>query len=105
MDELTINTAYSILAEKKQALADKAEKVIEFTYKLETKKAVALQDGTIEGKNAEIRDAVAREFLKIEYDDLKLAEYDESVARVEFDIAQFEVSRVQALLRLAEVLK
>ena len=105
MDELTINTAYSILAEKKLLLSQTAERVIEFTYVLDTKKVQALQDGTIEGKNAEIRDAVSREFLKSEYADLKLAEYDANVARTDYDLAQIEVSRVQALLRLAEVLK
>ena len=105
MDEQTINKVYGILGEKKLALAEKSEKVIEFRYILETKKAIAIQEGAIEGKNAEIRDAVARELLKTEYDDLKLSEYDESVARIEFDLAKLNVERIQALLRLAEVLK
>lgn len=64
---------------------------------------VALHDGTIEGRNEQMRQAAAR----VQYTDLfeahETAERRALLAKHELDLARVEVEHVRALLRLAEL--
>jgi len=56
-----------------------------------------------DGKNAEIREAQAREHLQAQYLKVAHAENLERKARYDFDKAGIEVDTVKTLLRIAEL--
>jgi len=105
LTEEIVNNAYAVLEDAKKKLFVVGEKVITRKLELEYAKLSALSSGKIEGKNAELREAAAREYLEAEYESLESAEVDERRARQDYDIAEIEVYRVRALLRLYEIEK
>lgn len=101
--EQEINDAYGELLRRKDNLYTAGEKVIEKKAVLEWCKVEAMQNGEIEGKNAEAREAASKSLLAPEYEELENAEKYEREARLGYDLAYIEVERVRALLRLAEI--
>ncbi len=82
-----------------------AENVIASRVKLETAKYELLRSGKIDGKNAEIREAQTAEALTAEYKELHDAEAKERLAKMNFDIAMFELDNAKYSLRIAELAK
>ena len=98
-----IYTAYEELAKAHKTVYLHGERAIEAKAELELKKAEALVSGSVVGKNQQARDAALRGLLAPQHASLEIAEADSRAARLELDLARAQVSRVQALLRLAEV--
>lgn len=80
-----------------------AEATIEAKLSLEDHKSAAMLAGTFDGKNAEAREAQAREHLKDKYMALENAEKKERRARYEFDKASIDLDTAKTLLRIAEL--
>ncbi|MHC4311261.1 MAG: hypothetical protein ACYSW3_02175 [Planctomycetota bacterium] len=68
----------------------------------EGKKALAIFNNEIEGKNVEQREAAAAVLLNQELGELKVAEAAYRKARYEHDLTTFNLSRAKAMLRLVE---
>ena len=102
-DAAQINEAYDSMAQAQKVLYLHTEAAINAKADVDTKLLKGLADGSIEGKNQAMRDACAAEVLEKEYRSLDIAEADARAARLEYDLAKTEVSRVQALLRLREL--
>jgi hypothetical protein len=100
-DEIVI--AYQRLAETTEALYEANEIEITCRSKLANAKLCGLADGTIEGRNADLREAKARELLADEYEALYAAESSTRANNLEFELARIEVENVRARLRLAEL--
>ena len=96
-------SAFQNLTQARAALFTAAEVSIMEKYLLEEQRANATTGGVFDGKNAEIREAQAREHLQPQYLKLAAAENAERKARFEFDRASIEVDTVKTLLRIAEL--
>jgi len=72
---------------------------------LEAAKAEGLASGVIEGKNAELREAKAREVLVGFYANVEAAEQTEHNCRLRLDLARIEVDSIKTLLRYLEYSK
>lgn len=68
----------------------------------EGKKALAIFNDEIEGKNVEQREASVAVLLNQEIDELQKAETVYRKARYEHELATYNLSRAKALLRLVE---
>jgi len=99
-----IDAAYRELDRTQKSTYLHGERAIQAKADMESKLLQGLADGTIAGKNQAMRDAAAAEILESEFSALDIAEADSRAAKLELDLARAEVSRVQALLRLAELL-
>jgi hypothetical protein len=100
-----IHNAYTALSVCRQQLHTAAENVIALRYRLDCDRAAKIATGEIGGKNETERKAAERFALRDLYEQIDSAEFEERNARCAFDVAQTEVDRVKALLRLAEVTK
>ena len=105
LDEKNVHEVYTNLYNAKEKYAEASEKFINLKFTLNVLKAEATQNGEIDGKNADAREASARSLLKENYDALDKAEIEERKMRHSLDLANLEVERVKTLLRLQEVLK
>ena len=107
MDKATLEkmavTAFENLTKARAALFTAAEVAIMEKYLLEEQRAGAIAGGVFDGKNAETREAQAREHLQDQYLKLAAAENAERKARHDFDRASIEVDTVKTLLRIAEL--
>ena len=103
MDEDTIKLAYTILKDKMKAHHSAAGLVILTKAMLERATLARLADGTITGKNEQLREASARELLPHLYRDFENAAENEREAKLKLDIARADVECTRALLRLAEI--
>jgi hypothetical protein len=103
--EERINYAYDALAAALRCVRAREQEQIQAKYELECALGHALRSGVIEGKNQQIRDSIARDLLAEQYAQVRAAEFEASEARLQLDLARAGVSRVQALLRLAELVK
>jgi len=100
--EKEINAAKEQLKTATIACSDVGMQLANAKATLEIEKAKGFASGSIEGKNAELREAAARELLSDLYtnvDNLSVA-YDK--ARLDLDLARIEDSRIGMLLRLQE---
>ncbi|RPJ40092.1 MAG: hypothetical protein EHM35_00360 [Planctomycetaceae bacterium] len=80
-----------------------AEQAIAARAALEIAKLAGLAGGTIDGKNADLREAKAREVLAEDYARLEAAEAGERRTHIDLDLACIQVEEVRALLRLMEL--
>ncbi len=96
-------SAFDNMTIARSALFTAAEITIMEKYLLEEQRAAATTGGVFDGKNAEIREAQAREHLQAQYLKLAHAENAERKARYDFDRASIEVDTVKTLLRIAEL--
>ena len=107
MDKTTLEkmatSAFENLTNARAALFTAAEAAITSRTLLEADKASATVGGVFDGKNAEVREAQAREHLQSRYLELDMNERAERAARHEFDRASIEVDTVKTLLRIAEL--
>lgn len=101
--ETAIQTVYASLRRAMRGHATAAERTITAKGKLDRAKLTGLADGTIDGKNADLREARAREVLAAQYDELESAETAERSARLSLDLARCEVEELRAYIRVGEV--
>jgi hypothetical protein len=102
--ESVINTAYDNLFVHKKNFEEKDIAFIEFKSSLDIQIAQAIVDGKIEGKNETERKANVEIVFGVENKRLRSISKDVAEARLQLDLAEIEVSRMQALLRLAEII-
>ena len=69
----------------------------------EDKKATAIANGTLEGKNVAERDYSAQQEFKIFYDDMLDMEQKSNRAKLVLTRSQLEVDEIRALLRVEEI--
>ena len=103
LSESKITSAFDMLKERKVDHFKTVEELAFVKRELESKKLIGLADGTIDGKNAELREASAREKLADLFASVEKAERFEREARLYFDLAQVEVDYLKTILRLAEL--
>ena len=96
-------TAFANLTDARAKLFTATEVSIMEKYLLEEQRAAATTGGVFDGKNAEIREAQAREHLQAQYLKLAHAENFERKTRFDYDLASVEVDTVKTLLRIAEL--
>ncbi|MBI3960246.1 MAG: hypothetical protein HY328_15645 [Chloroflexi bacterium] len=100
-----IRDAFTDLANATRDAYRVGENLIGVTAELEAAKLAGLRDGSIDGKNAELREAAARAALADLYDGQANAEQENRECQCALTLAKLEVERVRSLLRLAEVTK
>jgi hypothetical protein len=103
MRDTDISKAYASLIVARNAWALTQARLMRAEDDLESDKTVTLLSGTIDGKNAEVREAQLRERCVDAYDGLSQAKHDEITARAEFDMCRYEVARINDMLRLMEI--
>ena len=107
MDKSTLekmaNLAFTNLTAARQQLFAAAEHTIACTAELEAARTRAITGGVFDGKNAEVREAQAREHLADEYSAVDSASRGERAARHLFDTVSIDVETVKTLLRIAEL--
>ncbi len=98
-----IDTAYAELRSAMRTHQEWAQLLAEAKYELETTKRQGLANGTIEGKNPEMREAAAQQMLSAHY--AVVAELESAVekAQLVLDLAKLEVERIRLHLRYQEV--
>lgn len=103
MDDKDIIYAYDTVTLAAEALFRTGENAINTKAELEAARLEALMTGVIVGKNADEREANAREALKPLFDKLAVYQEQERKARYDFDQAMRNVEKVRSLLRLMEI--
>lgn len=98
-----ITRAYAELTVATSAYHAAGEAEIAAKATLEHERAAALADGRIEGRNAELREAAARELLANLFAAAETAECEAREAKHRLDLARIKVEEARALLRLAEI--
>lgn len=86
-------------------LHGKAETVIAARESLERARNKAMLENKFDGKNAETREAQAREHFHVAYNELSAFEEDERRAKLEFDLALSALELAKYRLRIAELTK
>ncbi len=99
LDETLITNTYRKLYETRRNLWQTSEITLQRRYELEQERAARLASGEIMGKNAEEREARARDILASFYANLTEAEAKERRAKLDHDLAKIEVERIDTLLR------
>ena len=103
MNDLDIINAYDTATLAAEAFFQAGEKAINTKAELEAARLEALMTGVIVGKNADEREANAREALKPLFDKLAVYQEQERKARYDFDQAMRHIEKVRSLLRLLEI--
>lgn len=99
INEEVIHDAYGNLAQAKVSYADALERSLAMDASLEKSKAIALNDGTVIGKNETERKAALSTLFAARIAELEAAERETRSARVEVELAEIEVKRVETLVR------
>jgi len=94
-----ISDAFATLRSAKLALYESSEKAISAKSALDKKRSELLATGTIQGKNAETRDAQLAQVCWPEMAALEAAESEKRKAAHEADRAALDVSEIQWLIR------
>lgn len=103
MKENDIVSAYNELNQATRNAYEAGEHLIDVSAALEAAKLNGMLDGSIDGKNAELREASARKLLASQYAEAGNAERRNREAQHWLSIAKIEVDMVRALLRLQEI--
>ena len=103
MEENTINLAFEALHTATIEYNNRSAVLANLEADLGAKKSTGLANGSIEGKNAELREAAALEFLRNEYNAVAVVDRKFRDAKLNLDIARIEVERIKTILRLFEV--
>lgn len=96
---IDMKSAFSALRAAKLALYESSEKAISAKGSLDKKKSDLLASGTIQGKNAETRDAQLAQVCWQEMAALEVAEAEKRKAAHEADQAGLVVAEIQWLIR------
>ncbi len=96
-------SAFENVRETRAQLFTSAECAIEAQQALDMDKGAAMVSGKFDGKNAETREAQAREFLAGQYGAVEECGRKERLARFKFEVAQIDLETVKTLLCIAEL--
>jgi hypothetical protein len=102
--EEQIKNVFLRLKDAADYLRNKTEKEIQFKMVLENAKLDGLRRETITGKNAELREANAREVLSELYHRVEASEIEQRQARYTWDLVNLDLDELKMLLRLDELL-
>lgn len=103
MDSTTIKDIYLTLKRGKGELHMAVLARIEAKRTFDSARLRGLVDGTIAGKNADVREASVAEVLAEQQSALRLAEAEERNARLVVDLAQLDVDALHTELQLLEI--
>lgn len=102
--ECDITNAHRQLADAMRRAFAEGEREIVARRDLEARRAEAIRDGRIEGKNEAQREAAARAVLGHWFDGVEACEGLARLARHDLDMARLVVDELRLRLRLAELL-
>lgn len=102
--KLEISTGYGELYDATEMYRTIAGEVIAKKNEIDIKKVNLYDEGMINGKNAESRDAQVKFYLNEDFEQLLLLETKEANARLRVDLANIYVEKLRALLRVEEVI-
>ena len=95
--------AYDELKDATNEYRNIAREVKEIERQFELKKAQLHDEGKINGRNKEAREAQAIMLLNEDYEDLMLAQSKEDLAYQRKEQAEIEVEKYRAILRIEEI--
>lgn len=101
--ENEINKAKEELKKATIAYNDASIDLASAKAELDTAKAEELASGRIEGKNAELREAAARNLFGEMYELINNLQSEYDKAKLNLDLARIEDNRISMLLRFAEI--
>lgn len=101
--ENDITEVYNKLINLKQQLFNASTNLATCKCNLEIGISNGLLDGTIEGKNQQLRDASARDVLAEDYAAVDNAQYNYDEIRLEYDLMQLEADKIKLIVRLLEL--
>lgn len=93
-------------AEQKEAVKEfrsAARKVARKEHEIEIKKAELYEQGVINGRNAETREAQVQQLLNVDFEEFDVLKELESMAYERKEQAEIEVELCRALLRIEEL--
>jgi hypothetical protein len=102
--EEQINNAYNALSATKLIASEKYLTAIDYKAVLEAEVAHFIVGGEVVGKNAEERKAYIENKFAPGYAELRAKERLAELTKVQVELAQIEVKRIESILRLMEVL-
>lgn len=82
-----------------------AQALVDDKTALSIAQSKGLADGTITGKNQQLRDASARELLSELFDNVEISQIAYDTARLNFDLANYEVDKFRLIIRYVETHK
>jgi uncharacterized protein involved in outer membrane biogenesis len=100
LTEEQITAAYNTLSVAKANLSTKEMNYQDKKAIIDAEINLAIVGGQIEGKNAEERKAFTESKFTAQYDILRTLARASELSRLEYALAEIEVSRVNALLKL-----
>jgi cell division protein FtsL len=98
----TINNVYNSLISEKITAADKTRIAEDYEAILKSEIALLTTQGEVIGKNAEERKAFIDSHFAEGYAELRNKQRSAEIARLQLEISQIEVSRVNTLVRYME---
>jgi hypothetical protein len=98
----TINNAYDALKANRASASEKSMIAADYKAVLEAEIAHFIASGEMVGSNDKERKAFLENKFAPGYADLRMKERHAELARVQVELAQIEVSRINALLRYME---
>lgn len=99
IDLNVISDAYEAMATAKVGYNDALEKSLHLNSVLEKEKAVALSNGTVQGKNDTERKAAVGLLFAGLIANVEDAERDTRTARLDVELAEIEVKRIETMIR------
>ena len=101
---LELDGVYADLEKSSQKLFEASELSLKAKHKLEIERLIGLANGSIFGKNADEREACAREVIGGLFVTYGKTQDDERIAKHEFDLAFMKVEMSRTRLRIMELL-
>jgi len=101
--ETSIKVRYDVLADAVKDHFDNALAATSAKAEIEKVVAILYAEGKVEGKNATARDANVKVMLKDSYDCLEVLVEDERHAYLRKQLAEIDVAKYRAILRIAEL--
>jgi hypothetical protein len=102
--EEQINNAYDVLVATKTVAVEKMLTAIDYKAVLEAEVAHFIASGEMKGSNDKERKGFLEDKFAPGYAELRAKERISELVKVQVELAQIEVERVEAILRLMEVL-
>jgi uncharacterized protein (DUF2225 family) len=99
-----VHAVYDELNNALQNANHNMQAYIEAKYHLDNAVSRAIADGTIQGKNADERKAAIEVYFAKRIEDMRGLQQDADLARLQVDLAQNNVAKVRALLRIDELM-
>jgi len=105
MDEKTIDVAFSVYKHEREGLFQASDELKEAKSDLENKKIKVFTEGKIDGSNDITRKAQYAELTTREQSNIEVKERDYALAQLAYDLASYEVRRVELLVQFISISK